>query len=142
MVDVRRTMPMLLHLRCADILQIQANQRSNGFHLLWSCEKRADIALNVAHPVDSKLLSSRCGRRTEATAVACIQKQLTSIQAPGTSAPRHSREIEKLILKLVTFFWVLFKVEKTLFEKFSPPPHTPRPPIRGHFWFDWQAEPA
>ena len=30
MVDVRRTMPMLLHLHCGDKVQIKANQRSYG----------------------------------------------------------------------------------------------------------------
>ena len=52
MVDVRRTMPMLLHLRCGEKLQMKANQRSYGFPLLWCREKPADIALNVAHPVE------------------------------------------------------------------------------------------
>ena len=80
MVDVRRTMPMLLHLRCGEKVQIKANQRSYGFLLLWWREKPADIALNVAHPVDPKLLSSRSGRRAEMAALACIQKQLTSLQ--------------------------------------------------------------
>ena len=80
MLDVRRTMPMLLHLRCGDNLQIKANQRSYGFLLLWCRETSADIAFNVAHPVDPKLLSFRSGRQTEAAALACIQKQLTSIQ--------------------------------------------------------------
>ena len=80
MVDVRRTMPVLLQLRCGDKVQIKANQRSYGFLLLWCREKPADIALNVAHPVDPKLLSSRSGRRAEVAALACIQKQLTSLQ--------------------------------------------------------------
>ena len=80
MVDVRRTMPMLLQLRCGDKVQIKANQRSYGFLLLWCCEKPADMALDVAHPVDPKLLSSRSGRRAEVAALACIQKQLTSLQ--------------------------------------------------------------
>ena len=80
MVDVRRTMPTLLHLRCADKVQIKANQRSYGFLLLWCREKPADIALNVAHPVDLKLLSSRSGRRAEVAALASIHKQLTSMQ--------------------------------------------------------------
>ena len=80
MVDVRRTMPMLLHLRCGDKLQIKPNQRSYGFLLLWCREKPADIALKVEHPVEPKLLSSRSGRPTDEAAVACIQKQLTSIQ--------------------------------------------------------------
>ena len=65
MVDVRRTMPMLLQLRCGDKVQIKANQRSYGFLLLWCRGKPADIALNVAHPADPKLLSSRSGRRAE-----------------------------------------------------------------------------
>ena len=55
MIDVRRTMPMLLQLRCGDKVQIKANQRFYGFFSLWCCEKPADIALNVAHPVDPKL---------------------------------------------------------------------------------------
>ena len=80
MVDVRRTMPMLLQLRCGDKVQIKANQRSYGFLLLWCREKPADIALNVAHPVDPKLLSPRSGRRAEVAALACIQKQLTWLQ--------------------------------------------------------------
>ena len=79
-VDVRRTMPMLLHLRCGDKLQIKANQRSYAFLLLWCREKPADVALNVVHPVDPKLLSSCSGRRAAVAAPACIQKQLTSIQ--------------------------------------------------------------
>ena len=73
-------MPMLLHLRCGDKLQIKANQRSYRFLLLWCGEKLADIALNVAHPVDTKLLFSRCGRVAEVAALAGIQKQLTWIQ--------------------------------------------------------------
>ena len=56
------------------------NQRSYGFLLLWCHEKPADIAVNVAHPVDPKLLSSPSGRRAEVAALACIQKQLTSLQ--------------------------------------------------------------
>ena len=80
MVDVRRTMPMLLQLRCGDKVQIKANQRSYGFLLLWCREKPADIASNVAHLADLKLLSSRSGRRAKVAAVACIQKQLTSLQ--------------------------------------------------------------
>ena len=48
MVDVRRTMPMLLHLRCGDKVQIKADQSSYGFLVLWCREKPADIALNVA----------------------------------------------------------------------------------------------
>ena len=80
MVDVRRTMPMLLHLRCGDKLQIKANKRSYGFLLLWCRGKPAHIAINVAHPVDPKLLSSRSGRRAQVAGLACIQKQLTSIQ--------------------------------------------------------------
>ena len=70
MVDVRCTMPMLLHLRCGDQVQIKANERSYGFLLLWCREKPADIALNVAHPVYLKLLSSRSGRRAEVAALA------------------------------------------------------------------------
>ena len=80
MVAVRRTMPMLLHLRCGDKVQITANQRSYCFLLLWCREKLADIAFNVAHPVHPKLLSSRSSRPAEVAALACIQKQLTSIQ--------------------------------------------------------------
>ena len=64
-VDVRRTMPMLLQLRCGDKVQIKANQRSYGLLLLWCREKPANIALNVAHQVDPKLLSSRSGRQAE-----------------------------------------------------------------------------
>ena len=80
MVDVRRTMPMLLHLSCGDTVQMKANQRSYGFLLLWCREEPADIALNVAHPVDQNLFSLRSRRRAEVAALACIQKQLTSIQ--------------------------------------------------------------
>ena len=80
MVDVRRPMPILLHLRCGEKVQIKANQRSYGFFLLWCREKLADIGLNVPHPVDPKLLSSRSGGRAEVAALAGIQKQLTSIQ--------------------------------------------------------------
>ena len=80
MVDVRRTMPMLLQVRCGDKVQIKANQRSYGFLLLWCREKPADIVFSVVHPVDPELLSSCSGRRAEVAALACIQKQLTSIQ--------------------------------------------------------------
>ena len=44
MVDVRRTVPMLLHLRCGHKVQIKANQRSYGFLLLCCREKPANIA--------------------------------------------------------------------------------------------------
>ena len=77
MVDVGCTMPMLLHLSCADKLQIKANQRSYGFLLLWCRQKPADFALHVGHPVDLKLLSSRSGRQAEVAALSCIPKQLT-----------------------------------------------------------------
>ena len=79
MLDTCHTMPMLLHLCCGDKHQIKANQRSYGFLLLWCREQPVDIALNVAHPIDPQPLSSRSGRRTKAPALACIQKQLTSI---------------------------------------------------------------
>ena len=72
MVHVRRTMPMLLQFRCGDKVQIKANQGSYGFLLLWCGERPAEIALNVAHPVDPKLLSSHSAKHSDNSDIRCL----------------------------------------------------------------------